>query len=117
MSIQQVLDKKWTFGQVITAARKEKGLRLKDCAALILKEDGSPISLQYLNDIENGRRNPPSNSIVEQLAKVLAIPVEVLYFYAGRFPTERITQNRLNVDQIVEAYQACAEKLNQNIAA
>ena len=40
-----------TFGELISEGRKKKGLSQKELAAKVLKEDGSAISPQYLNDI------------------------------------------------------------------
>ena len=50
-----------TFGQYIAWARERAGLTLREMAALIIKEDGTPMSNQYLSDIENDRRNPPAD--------------------------------------------------------
>ena len=61
------------FGQVISKARKEKGLTLKDLASMIFKEDGKTISPQYLNDIEHNRRHPPGEYILEQLSMILEL--------------------------------------------
>lgn len=72
-----------TFGHLISDARRRKNLSLKQCASLINKEDGTPISFQYLSEIENARRYPPSEFIMRQFAKVLDIPMEVLYFHSN----------------------------------
>ena len=37
----------------------------------------------YLNDLEDNRRYPPENEVIEQLAKILKISADVLYFYAA----------------------------------
>ncbi len=42
-----------TFGRTIADARKKANLSLRELADQIKKEDGSPISPQYLNDIEH----------------------------------------------------------------
>ena len=61
-----------TFGRAIATARKEKGLSQKDLAALILKEDGTAISPQYLNDIEhNGVFVLRTNTDLDPLAAML----------------------------------------------
>ncbi len=73
---------------MIAAARKAAGISQKDLAASILKEDGSPISAQYLNDVEHGRRNPPSEKIIEQLAKKLKLSKEQLMAAAGLMPSD-----------------------------
>jgi len=58
-----------TFGQAIINARKAKQMSQKQLASLIIKEDGTPISPQYLNDIERDRRNPPTTSLLASLRK------------------------------------------------
>ena len=77
-----------TFGDVIAEARKKASLSQKDLATRIKKEDGSPISPQYLNDIEHDRRNPPSEFILRQFAKELNLPFEYLLFFAGELPRD-----------------------------
>lgn len=42
----------------------------------------------YLNDLEHNRRYPPENEVIEQLAKILKISADVLYFYARRLPRD-----------------------------
>jgi len=71
------------FGDLIAAARKRKGLRQKEVAARIRKEDGTPISPQYLNDLELKRRGAPSDHIKNEFARELEIDRDVLYFSAG----------------------------------
>ena len=103
-----------TFGQTILNARKQKDLSLKQCASLIYKEDGSPISFQYLSEIENGRRNPPSVFIMEQLAKVLDIPIEILYFHSKIIPSK--SDATPSNDTIVSAYQDFLSRLYKKTA-
>ena len=45
-----------TFGKAIADARKALKISQKELAYKILKEDGEPITPQYLNDIERDRR-------------------------------------------------------------
>lgn len=75
-----------TFGKIISDRRKELGLSQKDVAARIKKEDGRPISAQYLNDIEHDRRNPPSEFLIEQLARELNFEKDFLCIVAGTVP-------------------------------
>jgi transcriptional regulator with XRE-family HTH domain len=77
-----------TFGQIIAEARKAVGLSQKDLAAKTRKEDGEPISPQYLNDIEHDRRDPPSKFIIEHLAKNLKLSKEHLIAAAGLWPPD-----------------------------
>jgi transcriptional regulator with XRE-family HTH domain len=75
-----------TFGEIISKARKEKGLNQRQLAALIKKEDRQAISAPYLNDIEHDRRNPSSDHLIEQFALALDLEPETLYFAARRLP-------------------------------
>lgn len=75
-----------SFGQTVAARRKELSLSQKDLAGRIRKEDDTPISPQYLNDIERDRRNPPSEPLIEQFAKALNLEPEWLFFLAGQIP-------------------------------
>lgn len=76
------------FGQTIAEARKKAGLSQKDLAARIKKEDGAPISPQYLNDLEWGRRNPPSAHFLHQFAAELRLAEDYLAFEAGQYPED-----------------------------
>ena len=76
------------FGREISKARKAKGWGLKALASQVRREDGQAISLQYLNDIEHGRRRPSSDLMVQQFADVLEIDRDWLYYLAGRFPED-----------------------------
>ena len=80
-----------TFGQVIATARKSKGLSLQQLAAQIKKEDDRPISPAYLNDIEHGRRNPPTELLLQQLALVLGLDLDYLHYLAGELPPDLVT--------------------------
>ncbi len=96
-----------TFGQALIEARKKKLLSQKQLASMVVKDDGTPISPQYLNDIERDRRNPPGESIIGQFAKILEIPEEYLYFLANEIPPKyrHTTPNSpLQVQQAFEAF-------------
>jgi transcriptional regulator with XRE-family HTH domain len=77
-----------TFGQSISEARKRKNMSQRQLAARIIKDDGRPISPQYLNDFERDRRTPSSDRLIEQLAEVLGISEYVLYHRAGEVPKD-----------------------------
>ena len=79
---------KKTFGQMIREKRQALGLSQKELASQITKEDGSPISPQYENDIEFDRREPPSERMIEQYAKILGFPVDGLILAAGKVPED-----------------------------
>lgn len=102
-------NKEVTFGKIILSSRKKKGYTLRECAALVLKEDNTPISFPYLNDVENGRRLPSEN-IIKQLAVVLDIPVEYLYVYAEMFP--KGIKINAGQDEIVRAFKTFVKSLS-----
>lgn len=69
-----------SFGKRISSARKQEKMTQRALAALVR------ISPQYLNDIEHGRRNPPSNKVLERMAATLRMPLFFLQLLAGRLP-------------------------------
>ena len=99
-----------SFGRAISSARKLKQLSQKELSALIRKEDGEPITPQYLNDIEHDRRSPSSDHIVKQFASVLGIHPDVLYWLAGRVPGD-VTQKKASEVQIERAFTAFRKAL------
>lgn len=101
-----------SFGRAIAAARKRLGISQKDLAAKILKEDGTPITPQYLNDIERDRRSPSSDHMVKQFAAILPISENVLYWLAGRLPAEDRKQT-VTPEQIDEAFLAFRRQLRK----
>lgn len=76
-----------TFGEAIREARRVLEVSQKDLAAQLKKEDGTPISPQYLNDIELDRRVPPAY-LIDQLAKRLKLEGDYLYVLAGQLPAD-----------------------------
>ena len=103
-----------TFGSVISEHRKDRGLSQKELAAKILKEDGAPISPQYLNDLEHDRRDPPADHLLQQFAKVLGIPVEALYAVTGQVPADvRDHLRRLPPDQAVNVLRAFRKSVSK----
>jgi transcriptional regulator with XRE-family HTH domain len=72
-----------SFGGAIASARKAKELSQKELAAKVVKEDGQPITPQYLNDIEHDRRSPSSDHMIKQFAKILGIEEAALYGLSG----------------------------------
>lgn len=97
-----------TFGKAVAEARKEKKLSQKQLASRILKEDGTPISPQYLNDIERDRRNPPGEYFISQFAKILEVPEEYFYFLANEIPPKYRSDSPNNPAQVQEAFKAFA---------
>ena len=108
---------KTSFGSVIASARKEQQLSQKELAERILKEDGQPITPQYLNDIEHNRRSPSSDFLVRQFAKVLRHPevsVDLLTALAGVLTESdrKLVQNAdsRQVEQAFHAFRTTLKK-------
>lgn len=110
------LDKS-SFGSVIASARKEQRLSQKELAEKILKEDGQPITPQYLNDIEHDRRRPSSDYLVRQFAKVLKHPevtVDLLTALAGVLTEEdRKLVQKADPRQVQQAFHAFRQTLRK----
>jgi transcriptional regulator with XRE-family HTH domain len=101
-----------SFGALIASARRQKELSQKEVAALIHKEDGEPISPQYLNDIEHDRRSPSSDHLLKQFAKALGVESAVLYSAIGMLTEEdRKLVKKASSDKISSAYLAFRKKL------
>jgi len=94
-----------SLGQVVSDARKKARLSQKELAAAIVKEDGEPMSPQYLNDIEHDRRTPTSDHLIGEFARVLGIPKEVLYYEAGQLPEDTRGAN-VGEERVLAAYKA-----------
>lgn len=95
-----------TFGRYIADARKKLQMSQKELASQILREeDDEPISPQYLNDIERDRRNPSSDHLIQQFAKVLKIDADYLSYLAGKLP-EDIRRKNLSEDAVKAAFLA-----------
>ncbi len=101
-----------SFGQTVAEARKRAGLTQKELAAKLKKDDGSPISPQYLNDIEHDRRGAPPDVLLRQLSKILEIDLDLLAYRAGRLP-ENLIDHRANSDQVVEAFRAFRRRIGK----
>ena len=76
-----------TLGQFIVERRKKLGLSGREVVAEVRNFDGKPISISFLVDLEHDRRKP-SDEVLEQLAKVLKVDSDMLYFLAGRVPAD-----------------------------
>ena len=77
-----------TFGQVLREARKKSGITQRELAARLKREDGRPVDPPYLNAVEHDHRYPPEDSLIEQIAKIVGISADVLYFHANRQPPD-----------------------------
>jgi transcriptional regulator with XRE-family HTH domain len=94
-----------SFGHILSDARRRAGLSQRELAARISKEDGEPISPQYLNDLERDRRNPPGRHLLKQFASTLDLPEDYLDFVAGQLP-EDLRSGSYAPDQVQAAFHA-----------
>lgn len=99
-----------TFGQFIRKARKSAGLTQKEVAERLRRGDGRKVLPPFVNDLEFDRRRPPEDAVIEQLAEILKVPSDILYFYAQRVAED------VRVDaedgRIAAAYRAFRKILN-----
>jgi transcriptional regulator with XRE-family HTH domain len=103
-----------TFGTLISEARRAKGLSQKELASKVKKENGQPISAQYLNDIEHDRRNPPSEFLIGQIADLLTLSKDVLCIAAGTIPNDLQKMARTQPDKVEQAFKAFRRAVKDN---
>ncbi|MDD5189967.1 MAG: helix-turn-helix transcriptional regulator [Dehalococcoidales bacterium] len=103
-----------TFGQVIVHARKSKQMSQKQLASMVIKDDGKPISPQYLNDIERDRRNPPGDNLISQFAKILDVPEDYLFFIVHEIPPKYRQTTAINPSVVHEAFEAFARSYHRS---
>ncbi|MDO4246800.1 MAG: helix-turn-helix transcriptional regulator [Deinococcus sp.] len=71
-----------SFGRFLWQARCAAGLKLRDAAARLCVHRG------YLNRLESGMERPPSNHLLNALARLYGLERDALYVAAGRLPPE-----------------------------
>ncbi len=98
-----------SLAQLIARRRKERGLRLKDISERVKKSDGSSVSVQYVDDLEKGRRFP-TPELLSQLAEALDLPTDLLYFVLGLLPPD-VQAMATTPEQILSALQAFRQAL------
>ena len=92
-----------SFGGAIASARKAQKMSQNELAAKVIKQDGQPISQQYLGDIERDRRTPSSDHMIKQFAKILGIEEAALYGLSGVLPEQDQKLVRRATPQKVDA--------------
>jgi len=101
------------FGEVIAEARRKANLTQRQLAALIKTEEGRGISGPYLNDIEHSLRHPPRGFLLQQLAKLLDLDVDLLYFLAHQMPFD-IDFSKVSEERALSAYQMFRQMMSGN---
>lgn len=71
-----------TFGQIIKDARKEKRITQRDLAKMI------DVDFSYISKIETGALEPPSEAVINKIARILEIEPNELFISARKVPTE-----------------------------
>jgi transcriptional regulator with XRE-family HTH domain len=103
-----------TFGELIAEGRKRAKLTQRELSARIKMEDGRPISAPYLNDLEHNLRKAPRGHLIEQFAKELEIAADLLYFAAGRMPTD-IQPSSASENEVLAAYRAFRKEFKTKV--
>lgn len=75
-------NKKISFGTLVRQSRKNQGLTLKTLANAI------EVSQAYWSRIERSLENPPSDTLIDRVAKVLSIELDTAFSSAGRLPPD-----------------------------
>src|SRR6266404_4479736 len=77
-----------SLGDLIAAARKRKGWSLRQLGEAVgkLRPDGKPLSPQFLNDIEQGRRMPSEDEMMPLLARALDLDLRLVRAAIGLLP-------------------------------
>lgn len=99
-----------TLGQFISRRRKELGISQQEMAALMKNRDGKPLSSSYLNHLEHDRGKPP-DYLLDQMAEILKLPRDALYFWAKRVPPDLEPGEDADPDRVAAAYQAFRREL------
>ena len=103
-----------TFGGAVASARKALGLSQKELASRVLKEDGAPITPQYLNDIEHDRRSPTGDHMVMALAQALNQEPAYFFLLAGKVhPADVRRAAKADPHLVQEAVLAFRSKLSE----
>ena len=90
--------------------RKELGIGQQEVAARLKNRDGKPLSSSYFNYLERDRGKPP-DYLLDQIAEVLKVPPDVLYFWAKRVPPDIEPDENVNPGRVAAAYQAFRREL------
>jgi transcriptional regulator with XRE-family HTH domain len=99
-------------GDVINQARRARRLTLRQLAEKVRKEDGQPISPQYLNDIELNRRIP-STYVLQELARELELSHDALLMLAGAGETvmrEYLKDHPQQEEEVIQLFRAAQSR-------
>jgi transcriptional regulator with XRE-family HTH domain len=100
------------LGAVIHQARRSRKLTLRQLANQVTKDDGTPISPQYLNDIELHHRVPTPH-VLRELARVLELEYDVLLALAGAADVvvrEYVASHPEHAEAIIRLFRAAQQQ-------
>jgi transcriptional regulator with XRE-family HTH domain len=100
------------LGAVIKQARHARHLTLRRLADQVAKEDGTPISPQYLFDIEVHHRVPAPH-VLRELARVLELEYDTLLALAGSADTvvrEYLEEHPQHTEAVIKFFRAAQEQ-------
>lgn len=100
------------FGEYVRKARIDRRLTLKQVADKILKEDGSEISPQYLNDLEHDRRSP-ATTLIKQFAQQLDLEYDYLTVLVAQDRYAQLAPGNSSPEQVKRALVAYRKALKQ----
>lgn len=100
-----------TLGEFIVDRRKELRLSGREVVAGVRNSNGKPISIPYLVDIEHDRRKP-SDEVLEQLARALRVDSDLLYYLAGRMPSD-LTAKGVKQEDVTAAWKAFRREIKR----
>jgi transcriptional regulator with XRE-family HTH domain len=100
------------LGEIIKEARQARHLTLRGLTEQVTKEDGKPISPQYLFDIEEHHRVPAPH-VLRELARVLDLEYDHLLAAAGAAEVvvrEYLTAHPEQSEAIIKLFRAAQEE-------
>jgi transcriptional regulator with XRE-family HTH domain len=96
------------LGEVVKQARHARRLTLRCLADQVMKEDGTPISPQYLFDIEVHHRIPAPH-VLRELARVLALDYDTLLALSGAADTvvrDYLEEHPQHTEAVIKFFRA-----------
>jgi transcriptional regulator with XRE-family HTH domain len=100
------------LGDAIHQARRTRKLTLRQLAEQVTKDDGTPISPQYLNDIELHHRVPTPH-VLREFARVLELDADTLLATAGAVDVvvrEYVASHPEHTEAVIRLFRAAEQQ-------
>lgn len=100
------------LGEVINQGRRARKMTLRQLAEQVTKDDGTPISPQYLNDIELHHRLPTPH-VLRDLARVLGLDYDTLLASAGAADVavrEYVASHPEQAEAVIRLFRAAQQR-------